>query len=343
MAPSGRRKRSTATDVASAAGVSQSAVSRTFTPGASVAPETRKRVLAAAAKLGYRPNAIARSLITRRSRIVAVAMAYFDNHFYPGVLEALSNGLQGLGYQVLLFTAAHGGAADPVFDEVMRYQVDAVVLASTTLSSALARECRQAGVPVVMFNRTIDEPNISSVVGDNERGARIIAHFLADAGYRRMGFVAGLEQSSTNRDRERGFRVGLGERGLPMPQRAVGNYTWTGAAEATRALLRARHPPEAIFYANDHMAIAGMEVLRAEAGLSVPGDIGVVGFDDVGPASWPSFRLTTFSQPLQPMVQATVDLLAHLLDESNPAARRTIVAGELVVRESTRLPRVSEP
>jgi DNA-binding LacI/PurR family transcriptional regulator len=331
------RRRVTATDVAREAGTSQSAVSRVFTPGASASPELRKRVMAAARKLGYRPNAIARSLITRRSRMIGVAMAYLNNQFYPDVLEALSDGLQQRDYQILLFTGAHGRMADPVFEQVMRYQVDAVILASTVLSSDLARECRQAGVPVVMFNRTTDDPDVSSVTGDNERGGRIIASFLAENGHRRPAFVAGIEESSTNRDRERGFREGLRLAGLPEPMRAVGHYAFEGAAEATRTLLRETDRPDAIFCANDHMAIACLDVARYEFGLRIPEDLSVVGFDDVGPARWPSYGLTSFSQPLEPMVDATLSMLSDLMERPGQPARRTIIGGELVVRASTRL------
>ncbi|RKK05037.1 LacI family DNA-binding transcriptional regulator [Pseudoroseomonas wenyumeiae] len=331
-------RRVTATDVARLAGTSQSAVSRVFTPGASVSPETREKVTAAAAQLGYRPNAIARSLITRRSRIVAVAMAYLNNQFYPDVLEALSDRLQAQGYQILLFTADRHAAADPVLEQVMRYQVDAIVLASTSLSSAFARECRQAGVPVVMFNRTTDDPDLLSVTGDNEQGGHAIARFLAAGGHRRPAFIAGLEASSTNRDRELGFTRGLAEAGQAAPLRAVGHYSYEGAVEATRQLLRRDDRPDAIFCANDHMAIACMDVARHEFGLAVPEDLSVIGFDDVGPARWPSYDLTSYSQPLLPMVDATVEILMECMEDPSRPARGVVLKGSLMVRGSARRP-----
>jgi DNA-binding LacI/PurR family transcriptional regulator len=328
-----------AVDVAELAGVSQSAVSRTFTPGASVAPATREKVERAAKKLGYRPNALARSLITRRSRIVAVVMAYLDNQFYPGVLEALSGKLQALDYQVLLFTSPDGSLSEPMFEQVMRYQVDAVVLASATLSSALARECRKAGVPVLLFNRTTDDPDVSSVTGSNELGGRVISAFLAASRHKRPAYLAGVEISSTNRDREAGFRAGLAAAGLPEPLSAVGNYTLAGAEAATRELLSLRKRPDAIFCANDHMAIACLDVARYEFGLKVPDDLSVIGFDDTGPARWRSYQLTTFSQPLHPMVDATIDAVRELIEQPYQKARRTVIAGELIVRASARLPK----
>lgn len=331
-------RRVTATDVARLAGTSQSAVSRVFTPGTSVSAETREKVMAAAAQLGYRPNAIARSLITRRSRIVAVAMAYLNNQFYPDVLEALSDRLQAQGYQILLFTADRHAAADPMLEQVMRYQVDAIVLASTSLSSAFARECRQAGVPVVMFNRTMDDPGLLSVTGDNERGGHTIARFLLAGGHRRPAFIAGLEASSTNRDRERGFTRALAEAGQGAPLRAVGHYSFEGAAEATRELLRRQDRPDAIFCANDHMAIACIDVARHEFGLAVPEDLSVIGFDDIGPARWPSYNLTSYSQPLLPMVEATVQVLLECMEDPSRQMNSVVLKGQLVVRGSARRP-----
>ncbi|UFN51652.1 LacI family DNA-binding transcriptional regulator (plasmid) [Roseomonas sp. OT10] len=334
----GTFRRVTAMDVAREAGTSQSAVSRVFTPGASVSPELRDKVMAVSRRLGYRPNAIARSLITRRSRMVGVAMAYLNNQFYPDVLEALSNRLQKHGYQILLFTPDKLGSADPMVDQVMRYQVDAVVMASASLSSAFARECRRLGVPVVLFNRVTEDPEVSSVTGDNERGGRAIAHFLAEGGHRRPAFMAGLEESSTNRDRERGFHAGLATAGFGPPLREIGYYSYEGASEAARRLLRRPDRPDAIFCANDHMAIACIEVARHEFGLDIPRDLSVVGFDDVGPARWKSFDLTSFSQPMQPMVDATVGMLMEFIENPAQPTRRVVVGGELVIRGSARRP-----
>jgi DNA-binding LacI/PurR family transcriptional regulator len=338
VTPKGGKRPVNASDVAELAGVSQSAVSRTFTPGASVAPATREKVRKAASKLGYRPNVLARSLITRRSRIIAVVMAYLNNQFYPDVLEALSGKLQALDYQVLLFTSADGSLSEPMFEQVMSYQVDAVVLASATLSSALARECRRAGVPVVLFNRTTDDRDVSSITGSNIVGGRVIAAFLAAGGHKRPAYLAGIEASSTNRDREEGFRTGLAAAGLAEPLRAVGNYTLAGAAAATRHLLSSRKPPDAIFCANDHMAIACLDVARREFGLRVPEDLSIVGFDDTAPAQWLSYQLTTFSQPLHPMVDATVAVLRELIEQPQQKAKRTVIGGELIVRGSARIP-----
>src|SRR5690606_22341616 len=167
-----RKPSVTSSMVADHAGVSQSAVSRTFTPGASISSKTRAKVLAAAKELGYRPNAIARSLITNRSRIIAVVMSYLENLFYPDVLEELGRRLAAENYHVLLFTGFMDRDSDPVFDQLMQYRVDGIVLASTSLSSELSEECAAAGIPVVLFNRTTERDVVSSVTSRNREGGR---------------------------------------------------------------------------------------------------------------------------------------------------------------------------
>jgi LacI family transcriptional regulator len=331
-----RPRHVTAQDVARRAGVSQSAVSRAFTPGASISAELRERVRSTAATLGYRPNAIARSLITARSRIIGVAAAYLQNHFYPDVLDALSRALQARGYQILLFTAELSETADQVLDALLRYRVDAVVLASTTLSSSLAEECRAAGIPVLLFNRTSDVASVSAVTGENRRGGRMIGEFLAACGHERIAYIAGTENSSTSRDRERGFLEGLAAGGARLFAREAGLYRFDGAANAARRLFSRPDRPDAVFAANDHMAIAAMGVATAEFGLRIPQDVAFVGFDDVEAARWPAYALTTFSQPIAPMVSAVVDLLLSLVEEADSTPRHVVVTGELIERASTR-------
>jgi DNA-binding LacI/PurR family transcriptional regulator len=332
------RHAATANDVARHAGVSQSAVSRAFTEGASVSATTRARVLAAAAALGYRPNLIARSLITRRTGMVGVAVANLSNHLYPGMLQALADRLQAEGYRILLFTAPPDGNADPELDQIIRYQVDALVLAATTVSSALADECRAAGIPVILFNRTGRSLDVASVTGANCDGGQAIADLVARAGHRRPAFIAGDPNSSTSRDRERGFREGCAASGLPEPMVETGGYSDEGARTALTALLNRPLRPDAVFCASDQMAITAMDAARFGHHLRVPDDLSIIGFDDAPPAAWPAYALTTYSQPVQPMVEATVTLILERLADPATPPRRIVIPGELILRASCRLP-----
>lgn len=329
----------TSSQVARRAGVSQSAVSRTFTPGASISPKTREKVMAAAQELGYRPNAIARSLITNRSRIIAVVMAYLENLFYPDVLEELGRLLVKENYRLLLFTGHMDRDSDPVFDQLMQYRVDGIILASTTLSSQLSEECATAGIPVVLFNRTTERDAVSSVTTRNREGGRRIGEFLLAGGHRRFGYISGVESSSTNRDRFAGYQDALTEAGHAEILVEVGNYDRAEAEAAARKLLSRDDRPDAIFVANDHMAVAVMDVARYEFGLSIPDDLSIVGYDDVGPARWTSYGITTVSQPLKRMVEATVNILMGQISSGEIEAEHRILSGDLVVRSSARLPK----
>jgi DNA-binding LacI/PurR family transcriptional regulator len=333
------RRLATAHDVARLAGVSQSAVSRAFTTGASISAEMRVRVTDAAQQLGYRPNLVARSLITRRSNIIGVAMAYLENQFYPSVLAALSQAFSQRGYQVMLFAAKHGECSDPILEDVLRHKVDAVVLASASLSSRFDVECQNAGVPVVLLNRRTESQSVSSVTSDNRRGGETIAAFLAAGGHQRIAFMAGTENSSTSHDREEGFTGYLAAQGLRAPMRVVGSYDFGEAGAAARALLARPERPDALFCANDHMALAAINVARAEFGLEVGREISIVGFDDAGPAAWPVFSLTTYVQPIQAMVEQVIAITCAQLDDPAGMAVQRVVPGRLAVRDSARLPR----
>ena len=336
----------TSVDVARLAAVSQSAVSRSFTPGASVSEETRAKVLEAARMLGYRPNAIARTLSTRSSRMIAVVVNQLQNLFYPLVLEMLSQRLQKDGYHVLLFITDNEDA-DELLLELMRYQVDGIVMASTMLSSRLAQEIALARVPVVMFNRFSrlghagHAGSISTVSSDNYGGARVAAHFLADGGHQRVAFLAGTEDSSTNLDRERGLLDGLADRGLRLAARALGHYAFDRAAQATLSLFLQDPPgqrPDALFVASDHMAFAAIDTLRGALGLRVPEDVSVIGFDNVPQADWGAYRLTTVAQDAAAMIEATVRTLLSQLEANVVSSEEVLVPTRLVVRESARRP-----
>jgi DNA-binding LacI/PurR family transcriptional regulator len=329
----------TAYDVAHLAGVSQSAVSRAFTAGSSISIQTRTRVTAAALKLNYRPNLIARSLSIRRSNTIGVIVPPLDNPFFSSLLEALSSSFNRFGYRILLFTSNPAVSTDPILEDVMHSRVDALVMISASVSSSFAEECRVIGLPIVLLNRKTNGRQISSVTGANAEGAETIASFLLEGGHRRFAFMAGLEVSSTSRDREEAFTRRLAISGKRLSARATGRYSFETAMEAARQLLSVRLRPDAIFCANDYMALATIQIARHEFGLDVGRDISIVGFDDAEPAAWPLFNLTTFVQPAQLMADRVAHLLHRQLCTSEDAPSIEIVPGELIVRSSARKPK----
>ncbi len=294
----------------------------------------RERIIAAGTQLGYRPNQIARSLTTQKSRLIGISVGYMENQFYPSILELISIGFAAHGYRVVLLTPGSGGNADLVLEEVMRHRLDAVVLASARLTSSFAAECTRAGIPVVLLNRRTDAATCSSVTGQNEHGGRVIAQFFMSIRPHHIAFMAGLEDSSTSRERERGFMGALRDGGYQEPARAVGHYDFAAACAATRLLLSAARRPDALFCANDHMALAAIETARSEFGLHAGRDLSIVGFDDVTLASWPGFSLTTYSQPVGPMADCLVQETLRLLRDDSSQPAQLVVPGKLVIRMS---------
>ena len=329
--------RITSLDVARRAGVSQSAVSRVFS-GRSASDATIAKVRAAAAELGYRPNSLARAMITGRSRIVGLVVAYLDNPFYPVALERLSKAMQERGYHLLVFMVENSedGIAEVVSD-LMTYQVDGIITASVSMSNALAERCAAAGIPVVMFNRGQDGSGLSQVTSANVAGGRRVAEFLVAGGHRRIAHIAGWQGSSTGRDRAQGFREGLAAAGMDLLAEIDGMYDRATAARAARALMSAPGRPDAIFVGNDHMAFAVLDELR-EMGVSVPEEVSVVGYDDVPMADWAAYRLTTVRQPVGRMVEATVETLLGQVEDPDRPAQRIEIEGPLVIRRSARIP-----
>ena len=327
----------TSAQVAKLAGVSQSAVSRVFTPGASVSIKTTTKVKEAALSLGYRPNSIARAMVSGKSRMIGVVVAYLENQFYPEALERLSNCLQEKGYHVLIFMAGKDRQSiDNVIEEILDYQVDGIIAASVSMSSGLSERCRNAGVPMVLFNRAQDEPNMSAITSDNIEGGKKIAKFLISSGHKKISYIAGWEGASTQRDREAGFISILYDAGLSLHSRKVGNFVLEESREATRSMFF-NNPPEAVFVANDHMAFAVMDTLRYELGLKIPDDVSVVGYDDVPAASWPSYSLTTVQQPVNIMVRETVEILIEKIENPEARPQKIKVDGPLILRKSAKI------
>lgn len=334
------RDRVTSIDVAQRAGVSQSAVSRVFTPGASASSQTADKVRKAAAELGYRPNSLARAMVSGRTGIIGLVVAYFSNQFYPDALEKLSSKLQSQGYHVLVFMASQAeGNIDDVVEEILDYQVDGIIAASVSLSSELSQQCQALGVPMVLFNRSQDDPTLSAVTSNNFDGGKKVAEFLVAGGHQKIAYLAGWEGASTQRDRETGFRSGLAQAGLDLYARGVGDFDPHIARQAILEMCSGADHPDAIFVANDHMALTVMDCLRYDLNLRVPQDISVIGYDDVPAAAWPSYQLTTVHQPADEMVDRSIEILLSQIRGEATTAKKIAIDGPLIVRGSAKKPK----
>lgn len=334
-------RRVTSIEVARRAGVSQSTVSRAFSANGNVAPETLAQILKVARKLGYRPNAIARSLITRHTDIVGIVMAQITSPFYPYVLELLTQRLHEIGRRVLLFTTGPQQEMDDILPQVLEYQVDGLIITSATLSSATVNECVRHGTPVVLFNRYVQGTYASAVCCDNEAGGRLVADLLLDASHRRLAYITGKVNTSTNLDREKGFGERLRERGVKTWLREVGHYTYESGFEAAHRLLQRAAPPDAIFAANDITAMGTIDAAR-ELGVKIPDDVSIIGFD-IPAANWSAYSLTTIWQPVEAMIEQTLELLLERRDTPDSRPVLKFIPGELVKRNSARLADRTDP
>ena len=338
MRDDGRVKsRITVKDLARQLGMSVSTVSRAFYQDAVIAPETRAKVLEHAAEIGYRPNPLARGLITKSSRIVGVVVADITNPFYPEVLLGLTEQLQAIDFNVMLVVTNKSRDENEAVHGLLSYHPDIVIIVATTLSSVSSEACRAAGLPVIFFNRQTSDPHSFAVTCDNVRGGRDAADHLIDRGHRKLAFIAGRPDASTNVDRWQGFSGRCLERGLGLPSAAGGEaFSYEDGYAAALKLLDRHDRPEALFCANDILAVGALDAARRKLGIAVPEQLSVVGFDDISMASWPSYALTTVRQPKALMIDRTTQLVLALSrnEAGQPAVQR--IPGELIERNTTK-------
>jgi len=327
--PARKGQRVTSYDVAKLAGVSQSAVSRCFKPGASVSKKMRERVMKAADELGYQPNAIARSLITRRSNLVGVILSDFTNLHYPEVLFELNQGFSNRGVHILLFTLHRERDIDEIIQQVFQYQVDGVVVA-TTLSPEQIDRFEKRNLPLVFFNRTIQDRSVSSVCCDQEAGERLLVNGLVNSGHTSFGVISGPEDSLVSIQRTAGAcdrLIDLGFENVPIVQ---GDYTYESGQEGIHKLIKKLDGDlDAVICANDVMAIGCIDALRKDFSLAVPDDISVVGFDGIAPAIWSGYNLTTIRQPVEQMSDAAVDMILARVEEPDKSPEMRVFSGEM--------------
>ncbi|MGQ0611809.1 MAG: LacI family DNA-binding transcriptional regulator [Paracoccaceae bacterium] len=317
--------------VAERAGVSRSAVSRAFTPGASVAPATRARVMQAAEALGYSPNLLARSLTTRQTGMVGLVLNNFHNPVFLQIFDLFTRGLQDRGLRPLLVNLS--GETDPARSVrlLRQYSADGVIVASSELPNTFAESFKAAGIPTVLaFGRGGASPRVDVVSIDNVEAGRMAARALLARGYKDAGFIGGPEGATTTQDRRAGFAELAGGRA-----RFAGDYTYEAGHRAMQAELAAGRPAQAYFCADDVLSMGALAAL-AEAGLTVPRDVGIIGLNDMEMAGWAQARLTTIRQPFAEMVAAALDRLGALMaDPALPPAVRLLPC-ELVVRGTLR-------
>ncbi|MEL7127684.1 MAG: LacI family DNA-binding transcriptional regulator [Pseudomonadota bacterium] len=310
-------------DVAARAGVSRSAVSRTFTDGASVSAKMRHKVERAARELGYRPNALASSLTTGRTKLIGLVSNNFRNPIFLEVFDRFTRALQDCGLRPLLVNLTDETDPEQSVRMLQQYSVDGVVVASSTLPPAFADAFRDAGVPVVhAFGRSVGAPPVHVVGIDNVACGRMAAQTLVARGYTRVGFLGGPDSATSTQDRLVGFLAQLDRHAsATVSQSFARAYSFDAGRDEMLRLLD-HGPAEAYFCGDDVLSIGALSAIQSR-GLSAPEDVGIIGLNDMEMSGWQNIDLTTIRQPIAQIVTTAVDVMQKMLagDDRAPVAR----------------------
>jgi LacI family transcriptional regulator len=324
----------TSHDVARLAGVSQPTVSRALRDNPKVSEETKQRVRKAAKALGYVPSETGRALSSGRTRRIGLLLTDLDNQFYPHVIAPMHHELESLGYQLVLQTEASDSGQ--ITERLLANGLDGVLLATTTLDSVLPVRLRDRGVPFVYFNRTSNAVDADRALVDPTGGLRDAAETIVDLGHHRVAAIFGPRNTSTGESRETALRDALEQRGVTIGSRYSrwGPFDFdAGFVGATRLLDQAERPT-VIVCGNDVVALGALNAAR-ELGLAVPGQVSVVGFDDLPVASWPIIRLTTVTFDLNAMARAAAGLLVKRIESDAGQPFETVTFDSRLVRRDT--------
>jgi LacI family transcriptional regulator len=328
-------------DVAAAAGVHPATASRALNESTAslLSPETVERVRAAAERLGYRVNRMARALKTRRSFAIGMLIPDITNPFFPPVVKGAEDSLAGAGYTLVLANTDNDEAKERLqLSGMLQSQVDGLLMATARRRGASVEQLRSGPVPMVLVNRTIDRGGVSAVIPDDLGSMRLAVRHLHELGHRRIGHVAGPADTSTGSRRARGFTEAMRDLGLP-PGRMVRArlFNEQEGRRAAAALLEREPELTAIVAANDLLALGTLDA-AAEAGLDCPGDLSVIGVNDVPLADRLQPPLTTIRVAEYDLGRQAARLLLAHIEDPERRAETVVTAPELIVRGSTAAP-----
>ena len=334
----------TITDVARRAGVSKSLVSLVMRGADHVSPERRQAVNKAAAELGYRPNAMARSLVQRRTHLVGVMVSDLHNPFFADVVAGIQEQAARTGYKVLVNSGNRAAAREAdAMETLLQLRADGIILGSPVLDDeVIGRASRE--VPIVLVGREAHGPAVDSVTNDDRAGAEVAVEHCVSLGHRRIAHIDGGHGAGAPA-RRHGYEAAMKRLGLgDLVSVVSGTYTEEGGHTGCLLLLAQKPRPTAIFAANDLAAIGALNAIE-ESGLKVPDDISLVGYDNTSLAALRHISLTTIHQPRLEMGQLALSTLLERVDQDREEPRRVILSPSLVVRASTAPPRegVREP
>lgn len=323
-------------EVAESAGVSRSAVSRTFTEGASVSPKTRKKVEKAARELGYSPNALASSLTTGRTKLIGLISNNFHNPLFLEVFDLFTRRLQEKGLRPLLVNLSSETDPENSLRMLRQYSVDGVIVASSTLSPEFAKAFRDAKIPVVhSFGRFASAPHVHVVGIDNVECGRMAARTLLARGYRRIAFLGGPKLATSTIDRRAGFmEIAQAVTGVHVTESFASAYSFAAGRAEMLELLKGPYA-EAYFCGDDVLSIGALSAIASD-NLRVPDDIGIIGLNDMEMAKWENINLTTIRQPIKQIVESSVELVMAALEDRDRHPEARLFACEVIDRGTLR-------
>jgi DNA-binding LacI/PurR family transcriptional regulator len=325
----------TSINVASRAHVSQATVSRVLNGKGNVRQKTTDKVLAAMRDLSYQPNAIARSLTSRKTGIVALVSVNSTHSFYLNIINKISGRLSREGKHILYFQVKFDEELEEIVKQVHQYQMDGLIIISAAVSPEITEACERINLPTVIFNRPVYRDGVYSVCSRNTDAGRMVADYLIGRGYRSFGYIGSTIMENISLDRQRGFSAELRRRGYGEPLIEHGAFTYKSGWDAMERMSAGAGIPRAIFCGNDLMAMGAMDFLRHRLLLSVPEDAAIIGFDAIEEGSWRAYNLSTVEQPISKMVETTCDYLLKRMKGEKITKRKSRFSCKIIERETS--------
>lgn len=319
-------------DVALHAQVSRSAVSRTFTDGASVSSKMRKKVEKSAELLGYRPNLLARSLTTRRTKLIGLISNNYKNPYFLEIFDLFTRGLQDVGLRPLLVNLTNDEDPKIAAELLLQYSVDGVIFAGSELHAGFSNAIRESEIPVVhSFGHPQGGFEVHTVSVDDKQCGQVAAQTLIERGYKSVGYIGGSSTMMVINDRLEGFKDEIAKHpDIKLNISFAGTHSYIAGRDEMNRLLKTSHA-EAYFCSDDVLSIGAISAIE-EAGLCVPRDIGIIGMNNMEISGWDNINLTTIHQPTAQIVSSTIELVEAILEDDKRHPETRLFSCKLIDR-----------
>ena len=325
-------------DVAKHAQVSRATVSRVLNHNLRVDEAMRSRVLEAVQALGYQPNHVARRLRARSSTVIGLIISDIQNPYFISVIRGVEDAAYAQHMSIVLCNSDEDVTKQQLYLQLMESEHVAglIIVPANSLDNAGLARLKQAGIPIILLDRTVETLQVDAIKVDNVRGAYEAVNHLIERGHQRIGIISGFKHLTTGNERYRGYRDALTSAGFPIDESLVrfGDFKTESGYRLTHELMAAARPPQALFVANNLMTLGAMRALR-ELGVRIPEEIALVGFDDMPWSGELYSPLTAVSQPTYELGQEAVQLLMRRISQPTAPYQTLVLQTRLIIRESS--------